>query len=143
MLQNLLANSRGFEASDSRDKFYALLGLAAEAEDLALYVSYSEPTTCVYQRFARWLVEKDEVMDVLYRSGGPRMLLDLLSWILDWGCRGMTPLVLRDWRGSDETDPVYSAWTSSKPEARYHDQRLTLPGVIIDKILEVGHPRER
>jgi hypothetical protein len=81
-------------------------------------------------------------MDVPYRSGGPRMLLDLLSWILDWSCRGMTPLVLSDWRGSDETDPVYSAWTSSKPEARYHDQRLILPGVIIDKILEVGHPHE-
>jgi hypothetical protein len=70
------------------------------------------------------------------------MLLDLLSWILDWSCRGMTPLVLSDWRGSDETDPVYSAGTSSKPEARYHDQRLIIPGVIIDKILEVGHPHE-
>lgn len=75
------------EVTDPRDKIYSVLGLTVDASDPALYVSYSEFTSTVYNRVSRRLIEKygmDEQWGIklLYYSSGPRD--GVPSWVINW-----------------------------------------------------------
>ena len=56
------------EATDERDKVYALLGLATDAERSALPVNYSESTAEVYHRTAKVLIGHGSGIEVLYEA---------------------------------------------------------------------------
>ena len=72
------------EATDPRDKVYSLLGMAIEAEDPSLHVSYTESAYSVYHRFTRRLMELDRehAADLLYLAAGPRD--GCASWAIDF-----------------------------------------------------------
>lgn len=52
----LLPKSRYCEASDARDKIYALLGLSEDANELSMHISYSEPVSQLLERVARIVI---------------------------------------------------------------------------------------
>ena len=72
------------EATDKRDKVYALLGLATNAERSALYVNYSESTAEVYHRTAKVLVEQGSGIEVVYEAACYAYLEGLPSWAPNW-----------------------------------------------------------
>lgn len=72
------------EVTDERDKVYALLGLATDAERSALYISYSESTAQVYHRTAKVLVEQGSGIEVLYEAACYAHLTGLPSWAPNW-----------------------------------------------------------
>ncbi|RFN45476.1 het-6-heterokaryon incompatibility protein [Fusarium flagelliforme] len=87
-----------FQATDQRDKIYGLLGLAAECQGTvelpkALRPDYSLEVTQLYQRVARFLMEKNESLAMLTRAKGltgtetrnnRQHDLALPSWCPDW-----------------------------------------------------------
>ncbi|VUC25578.1 unnamed protein product [Clonostachys rosea] len=59
MIQFLLYSTRNYQATDERDKLYALLGLA-RSEDQVFLPDYSRPLRKTMMEFVRFLVERDK-----------------------------------------------------------------------------------
>lgn len=132
------------EATDPRDKIYALLGLATDAEELAmlpmpLLPNYSEDVTPadVYTQAARALILKGEI-DLLCLNKFPKTEPDTMpSWAPDWRKKLAQPFREIPW----EAGFMASGQGTSPPDmprqlsARNH---LTLYGYYIDTIVTVG-----
>lgn len=89
-ISNLLRMARKFQATDPRDKLFALYGLAGDIpgprENPAFEIDYSKPASEIYRRF---------VLGHLNLYGSPDILIDvdesqtgtvgeLPSWVPDW-----------------------------------------------------------
>lgn len=72
-----------FEATDPRDKIYALLGLAKDGDFFADHVNYAHDETPakVFTRFACLFVENGNVFEVLSQAGLGSGLTGLPSWV--------------------------------------------------------------
>jgi hypothetical protein len=98
-LMDLLMVSRLFEATDPRDKVYSVLGLAQTPIDnepdgspasngtASMRIDYSASVSEVYQRAAKYLINRDLSLDILcilpdHRDGSSSA--DLPSWTPDW-----------------------------------------------------------
>ena len=57
------------QATDDRDRIYALLGLATDAERSAINVNYSETVAEVYHRTAYCLISQGDGLKVVYEAG--------------------------------------------------------------------------
>lgn len=78
-----LRGLRSFNATDPRDKIYALLGLSKDGESFGDHVSYSHTETPakVFTRFARLFVENGDVLEVLFQAGLESCDAGLPSWV--------------------------------------------------------------
>jgi hypothetical protein len=107
-LLELLLLGRRFNATDPRDKVYAVLGLAnvpisipADADKLptaslltssagkkpgSIVVDYWRSTPCVYQQLAKFVINQDRNLDILLLVQSPNAI-DLPSWTPDWRSR--------------------------------------------------------
>ena len=72
------------DATDKRDRVYALLNLATESERSALTVSYSDSAANVYLRTTQLLIQQGQGIDVLYEAAGWENVDELPSWTPDW-----------------------------------------------------------
>ncbi|KAH6658526.1 heterokaryon incompatibility protein-domain-containing protein [Truncatella angustata] len=70
-LIDILSTTLGFQATDQRDKIYALLGLALDGAYFAQHVSYApeETPAKTFTRFARLFIEKGEGHELLLQAG--------------------------------------------------------------------------
>ncbi|KAF4435951.1 hypothetical protein FACUT_6802 [Fusarium acutatum] len=89
-LRVLLRHARNFQASDTRDKIYAFVGLARD--DYGFKPSYSHENTAVdvHSDAARRIVEIDRDLNYVLEQAfvGRRDLgFFLPSWVPDWNCR--------------------------------------------------------
>lgn len=85
-LAKLLLYTRRFEASDPRDKVYALLGLTStDIAALGLRADYHFSVAEVYKRVAAALLQHEHRLELLESSRGETALRKLLpSWVPDW-----------------------------------------------------------
>lgn len=108
-LLDLADRCRELEATDPRDKIYALLGLA---EDDQFEVDYDESVREVYQRFAVACIERSGTLGILnFVIGSYRN--DIPSWVPDWTF-GRIPSLIG--HASREKDQTYSANRDSTPD---------------------------
>ncbi|KAH6696422.1 heterokaryon incompatibility protein-domain-containing protein [Leptodontidium sp. MPI-SDFR-AT-0119] len=155
MLELLMAG-RAYDATDARDKVYAILGMAEvplnprelsprlvsagddKKERPVMRVDYSASVSEVYQHTAKYLINRDENLDILcilptHRDGTSD---DLPSWTPDW----RVPLSSR---------PLYANWdyisykwgASGFTETESQDQadlnRLAVKGFEIARIQQL------
>ena len=80
-----LSQSRGAEASDSRDKIYSMTGLFTEDFAKGLIVDYSNSNTTVktFVSFAEHCIRYGLGTHLLEQTGLPQALKDLPSWVTD------------------------------------------------------------
>lgn len=141
-LLELLISGRGFDATNTRDLVYAYLGLAqervadsTEASDSAMIIDYGSSVSEVYQRLAKYHINKTRSLDILCilsnhrgRSSG-----DLPSWTADWRIPISEKPILNCWE--DISLPVN---TTGDSQADYQDQsdigHLRVRGYFVDKI---------
>ncbi|OCK79122.1 HET-domain-containing protein [Lepidopterella palustris CBS 459.81] len=142
----LVGNLSRLKASNPRDLVYALLGLAADAEQLQITIDYSKTVNDVFI----------EVATLLLRSHGLKLLSHCLltleerhrpsrpSWIPDWSSSeevGLTLRVLQNvvQKGQKESEltesenTVATCWSLSKDV-------LILTGHVYDSIQCAGEP---
>jgi hypothetical protein len=72
-----------YDATDPRDKLFALLGLVSDANEFMDLVSYQPADTYrdIYRRFTRRLIEKGHLVDVLRITCKAGMCSELPSWV--------------------------------------------------------------
>ncbi|KAJ2983617.1 hypothetical protein NQ176_g558 [Zarea fungicola] len=82
----LLSDSRRAEASDARDKVYALLGLAREEYRQAITVDYSSKNTSAktFLDFAIACIQLDSGTRILEQAGISQQMSGLPSWVPNW-----------------------------------------------------------
>ncbi|KAK5658036.1 hypothetical protein OQA88_2591 [Cercophora sp. LCS_1] len=134
-----LYDAREFQATDPRDKVYAVLWLAMDEDDEVFkgLVSYGPEVTAgeVFLRYARAMVKKGDGFEVLVQAG---LLKDdsLPSWVPDWS-RAILP-------SGEKTPDILPTSTGIRVT---DDDRLLIPGAFVDEIKAISrdaflHPRD-
>ena len=80
----LLENFRYTESTLSRDRLFALLGLASDGNEAAFEPDYDSPLEGVVLKFACVFVRQGRGMQLLYRAGLSPQSHRFPSWIPDW-----------------------------------------------------------
>ncbi len=81
--EQLAAHLSGFQATDPRDKVYALL-LCSVDGDQYVQVNYSLPVEEVYIQVATSFIRKDLNLDILGHCNESPEWRSLLSWVPNW-----------------------------------------------------------
>lgn len=156
---NVLRRSEDCECSDSRDHVYGILGMSSavvrKSDDLAplrqaaLAVDYTRPASVVFADLARYVMQRDGLLNVLCLDGifgTTHERIALPSWVPDWRVQTTN----QPWLGflcehpgymnavacADESRP----WSIGAP--RGDDTILSLRGFVVGRIYAVALPRE-
>lgn len=140
LLHHLRYLSSFCEVTDERDKVYALLGLATNAERSALHVSYSESTVQVYHRTAKVLIEQGNGIEVLYEAACYTHLTGLPSWAPNWAGERVSESL--GWTTSAEGVKTFRATGSARRTLNISaDGRLLhVRGIYLDSIEAITEP---
>jgi hypothetical protein len=159
-LSDLLWNMWDRDATDPRDKVFAVLGLVGTEDEDAVpqpAVDYTKPVQQVYREVAAFIIEKDKKLDIILAANGLERHNGLPSWVPDWRrvandqrpalfINGSRMQILTYFSGS--TDAVYLhghgyyASGKTEPVVRFSDDTHTLHarGLIFDTIAAVAAP---
>ena len=141
-LSSLLQSHRFVEATDAKDKIYALLGLSTNIESHAhgIVPDYNLSTAQIYTDVSRAIITKSSTLDIL---GVPRTASNPLvgripSWVTDWSlphlanalsCRNLQGDYIFDFKASDDHDAK---------KVTFRGSSLILNGHVFDTIVRVG-----
>ena len=139
-LRYLLDTLRGSQATDQRDKVYALLGLSPSAYAMRIIPDYTASVDHVFCDAARAIITEDRNLDVLCLVEGPSetsrlRTLDLPSWVPDFTAEYVN-IGTADHRN---TRRFYASGTTLSENVDIGDPRvLAVKGYLIDTIKEIG-----
>jgi hypothetical protein len=138
-LLSLLIRHRAARATDSRDKIYALCGLASDMNKFpTLIPDYNLDPVDLYQRTAIRLIKGSGNLDVLSiaRRIHPNAALSTLpSWVPDWYSQEGTGELCMSASGMKRYFN-FDASCSSPPIMRISGDTLFLSGLVLDRIVE-------
>lgn len=155
-LSSLLWNTWDREATDPRDKVFAIMALVGDDHKCSLRPDYSLSMVDVYTAATLDLIQHEESLDILLAANGLDRSDGLPSWVPDWrsaaNTRRPTLFVNRSrlstlyWNGSMEQVRVhghgYNACSSLKPSYTFDDgsktlRVLSMPIDIVSELNEV------
>ncbi len=138
---------KGMDATDERDRVFAVLGVASDSEQLGLRADYDvEDCSVIYAQVAKALIQKAGRLEVLSWSQFPkaqsrRFITPLPTWAPDWRsylAPSYHPLMVP---GSG-LDPLFSPAGISSPSflETADDNVLPMNGILLCTIEKVGDP---
>ena len=141
-LSQLISTHTKREASDPRDKVYALYGLVRGNQKVPLEISYAMSVEDVYRATVRFCIENEESLHILKYVSEFRNELDLPSWVPDWRARSKShyhPVSI-----SDDLD--FHASSISRPllVSSLSNDKLILKGFtldIVERTINIAAPR--
>ena len=83
-LSDLLFRTCGRNASDPRDKVYALYGLVQDHQKVPLEISYAMSVEDVYRSTVRFCIQNERTLSILTYVSANGSQSDLPSWVPDW-----------------------------------------------------------
>lgn len=138
-LLELLRRFRDRNASDPRDKVYALLSLASTQ----LVPDYSVSEVDVFMRATLECIQTSRSLDVLNTDLGRKFRTDLPSWVPDWSSG-----VVQTYDDRAKTLDLYEYWTNQAPmslkdvqlssDAKTSSHSLILSGLYVGRIHDLG-----
>ena len=128
-LSRLLYENTPREASDPRDKVYALYGLVQAYQKVPLKINYAISVEDVYRSTVRYCIESEESLSILTYVSSLGNQSDFPSWVPDWrccfepGCTAVDPLYCRVFNASSRSRPLLVPSSSN--------EKLILKGFIL------------
>jgi hypothetical protein len=139
-IYKLLVNTMTLNATDARDKVFALIGLAVEKDRQKLAPDYSKSVAQVYAETAKHIITSTGLLDIL--SFNTNSEIDengmLPSWAPDWRLGASRPYPLYHWglyRASG-TLPACVFPSCVGPSSGVNS--LTLGGILVDEVSDVS-----
>ncbi|OWP05700.1 hypothetical protein B2J93_1749 [Marssonina coronariae] len=128
------------QATDPRDRLFALLGLASDTSSDEYQPDYSEPVESVAQRFATGFIQNGHAMKVLLLAGLSDTQPNFPSWAPDWTKPGVMERRLLCARSLWAPSFSYRAATDTTPSVRFGEKPgvLVVSGSRFDAIARVG-----
>jgi hypothetical protein len=80
-IYDLLPRVRRCEASDMRDKIYSILAISCDYDAKDLKPEYGKPTGEIYTSLVRYLIERDQKLEILAYCTVGRNIESLPSWV--------------------------------------------------------------
>ena len=140
-LIDLLRTGRGCEASDARDKVYALLAIANDGHEFE--VDYEKSVAEVYTDLATHFITRDSNLDILgFANLESKMLLP--SWIPDWTIDNYQQRFCKAGNHSDGTSHrIYHAdkGLEEPPQIIGNGRVLRVRGFEFDEVMRVSCSR--
>jgi hypothetical protein len=148
-LIHLMRSFRHFQATDPRDKVFALLGIAKDTEALGIHPDYRKSCQEVYSNLARTLIRNGHV-ELLSLCEFPKQIDGLPSWVHDWSSKSCrSPLQERalDRRARPTTtilEPKFSASGTNQTTSleggytRSWKLPLLLRATLLGEVQQVG-----
>jgi hypothetical protein len=133
-LLRLLDKTQLCSATDSRDRIFALLGVASDADSAGVTVNYSIECTELYKRFARHNIFEKKDLACLSYPKNPKQpsKLTLPSWVPDWSLdSNSAPFCPLHGQGFNVARGTSLALSSFEDD-------IIMAGFIVDTIREVG-----
>ncbi|OAL31964.1 hypothetical protein AYO22_00834 [Fonsecaea multimorphosa] len=138
-LLSLLKDFEHTRSSRRRDKLFAFLGLACDADDSGLDPDYAAPLETVVSKYAAVFVRRGRGMELLYHAGATNLEADARfpSWVPNW-VTTTYPRTITTWKSRSG---LFSACSHRKDTIRVSPQNgsiLTATAYDVDGIAEVG-----
>jgi hypothetical protein len=141
---------RHCQATDPRNKVFALIGLAEVFCGESFDIDYNVPVNQDYQNLTQHIIEKSQNLEILACawSLGPRRP-DLPTWVADWSISVFQlQSMLRSWYIGGRNDaPFYTAGgdAETKPQYRFSSDiaELSLKGILYDRVDSAPDVTER
>lgn len=155
-LSDILWNTWDRDATDPRDKVFAILGLIGEDYSATLpNIDYSKSTEEVYREVASLIITKENSLDILLAASGLDNGGNLPSWVPDWRRRANeyrpalfinASFMRMQCYHAGSTDAVYfhghgySASGAMEPQVTFNDNPsiLQVRAVAFDTVAEVS-----
>jgi hypothetical protein len=135
----LFFHGRGCEATDPRDRIFALVGLADEDVRRKFMPDYSLPVQEVFQSATMHLVTHKKSLDPLSACQNPLRTGAVPSWVIDFST-DWDSLVLRNHEGSNE---IYQASGQSDADVQFtkegDDHIMKVKGTCVGTISSIGN----
>ena len=124
-------------ATDPRDHFYAILGLAPEADRAVLIPDYSKSLTEVCGIFIKHVIERERSLDILAFDHSD---CEAPSWAPNFSLQSRSASI--GWRPYWQNFRASGDVGTNPPNARFSDTlgRLSLTGFIVDYIETIDGP---
>lgn len=133
----LLEHFRYAQSTLSRDRLFALVGLAADGNDAGFEPDYDSAFPSIVQNFAQAFVRQGRGIQLLYRAGLTTASQDdkFPSWIPDWTVP--RPVGLHD---SSDTELTFSACGPQPPSVTLGpgSDELSVEGYDMDEIVHLS-----
>ncbi|PVH73632.1 HET-domain-containing protein [Cadophora sp. DSE1049] len=129
------------EATDPRDRLFALLGLASiDGNDEEFRPDYNESVESVTQRFTMGFIQKGDGMKSLHLAGLLGHPSSMPSWVPDWTRPGLMQRRILCARTLWAPSTSYSAATELLPSMKFNSEPgvLAISGSRMDTISRVG-----
>ncbi|KAI0188438.1 heterokaryon incompatibility protein-domain-containing protein [Xylaria flabelliformis] len=122
-----------YEATDPRDRVFALLGFSSDSSLLDISCDYDKSCRHIYIEVAERILTQSSGLDLLYAISGPKNVMCLPSWAPDWTVSNSASFGLRQLHRfcasgySSSSQPSFSS-------DRFGNRILTLRGCVFDTI---------
>lgn len=136
--EHLLLHGRQCEATDPRDRVFALIGLAGDQARAALVPDYELAEPEVFWMATKYLITSRNSLDILSHCGLGRTDSLLPSWVVD---------LSTDWselplRFREDQETIYGSLISMVPTIIFHElgdtKVLNVKGLYISKVAHTG-----
>jgi hypothetical protein len=137
-LVELLRACRARHCADAKDKIYAVLSVASDADRLQVRTDYTLSKRELYTEVAAKIIQSTQSLEIL-KSAGHEEESDLPSWVPDWATDRVTvPLDMNDFLFESNSTYMFSAGghdeSFTKIEASAESGILSFRCKFIDRI---------
>lgn len=141
-LLRLLLETRQADATDIKDKVYALLGIAADAAIVSVPISYAIPSAAVFTTTAQRLIESSRSLEVLSAVCESSAMEDLPSWVPDFSLKPQRSNITRNARSGDNAGSAACSGLQFSGSFLTTEETLFLRcnGKLIGKVLSPSTP---
>ncbi|KAK3996171.1 heterokaryon incompatibility protein-domain-containing protein [Cladorrhinum sp. PSN332] len=131
-LIRLLQGTRDYDASDPRDKLYALLGMALDVSTELLVPDYSKSAETVFRNLVEFMITSRRSLDIISSGRLALAAPGQPTWLPDW----RVPDSLRPLVGEENGNSFYRVCGDTRATivGDWNPRVLTVDGVVADRV---------
>ncbi|KAH7110725.1 heterokaryon incompatibility protein-domain-containing protein [Dactylonectria macrodidyma] len=122
-----------YEATDPRDRVFAVLGFSSDADVLNIRPDYAKTCATIYTEVAEAILAHSGTLDILYAVSRPRNVKAMPSWVPDWSVPIPSTFGPRSIGRFTAAGPMSRSRAAFRSD-QFHNRLLILSGYRVDTV---------